>query len=153
MNNCIGVELNNIYFVMHRFAIFTLKYSHCTPRFFSAWYTLCDRCTASENVVLYTWSRQSAIYTCCCFRYTPLRCYALLNIRFGEPSKQALQFAFTCSILLLIDLRFAMPANPSDRFLILQRMPFHTRTRVHDELPICNSPPNCNDCHDKDLRV
>jgi len=64
MNDCVGVELNNIYSVVHRFAIFTLKYSHCTLRFFSAWCTLCDRCTASENVyyILYMISPERDIH-------------------------------------------------------------------------------------------
>lgn len=32
-------------------------------------------------------------------------------------------------------------------------MPFHTRTRVHDELPIFDLPLKCNDCRDKNVRA
>lgn len=120
--------------------------------------TLCDRCTASENVsciiYIYLTARHVCMYTYAAvfvtrhYAVTPCWISGLVN-RVNKPSN----LLSSCSTLLLIDLRFAMSAE-SVRSVFdfeLQWMPFHTRIRVHDELPIWDSPTDCNDCHDKDL--
>lgn len=110
MNDYSGAELNNIHSAVQLRIIY---FEILCAAVFLARGALCAIVVPRPKTCIIC---LPAIYnTPLCFRYTPLRCYAPLNIQFGEPSKQALQFAFTCSILLLIDLRFAMPANLSVR--------------------------------------